>query len=270
MRLLKPLLRRFLSLFEGKRAYQKTFRRLYDIALTGMNYGTGDEIIYSGEVNTMRYVHSAIAPENGDIVIFDVGANVGKYTMALLDVFTMPHVRVHAFEPSVGVYRQLVDRLGADRRVIMHNLGFSDTNTTHEFFADQSFPGLGSLYQRRLDHRNITMDRTEVVELRTIDTFCRQHAIEHIRLLKLDVEGHELSVLNGAREMLDGGKISFVQWEFGGCNIDSRTYFQDFFYLLKDRYNIYRIVKDGLHPIPQYTETMEIFTTVNYLAELKP
>ena len=64
-------------------------------------------------------------------------------------------------------------------------------------------------------------------------------------------------------------KIKFIQFEFGSCNIDSKTYFQDFWYLLKDNYNIYRIVKDGITPIIKYKETSEIFTTINYLAELK-
>ena len=85
----------------------------------------------------------------------------------------------------------------------------------------------------------------------------------------MDIEGHELSALKGAKEMLEGKKIRFIQFEFGGTNVDSRTYFQDFWYLLSKNYTIYRIVKDGLHLIPKYKETQEIFTTINYLAELK-
>jgi len=69
--------------------------------------------------------------------------------------------------------------------------------------------------------------------------------------------------------MLHSGSIDFIQFEFGGCNIDSRTYFQDFYYLLKDNYKIYRIVKDGIYPINQYREMYEAFITTNYLAEKK-
>ena len=57
-----------------------------------------------------------------------------------------------------------------------------------------------------------------------------------------------------------------IQFEFGGCNIDYRTYFRDFYYLLKENYKIYRILKDGLFELKQYKESYEIFINVNYLA----
>lgn len=66
--------------------------------------------------------------------------------------------------------------------------------------------------------------------------------------------------------MINDKRIDAIQFEFGGCNIDSRTFFQDFFYLLKDNYKIYRVLKDGLLEMPIYKETYEIFITINYLA----
>ena len=85
-------------------------------------------------------------------------------------------------------------------------------------------------------------------------------------MLKLDVEGHELKVLNGAHSLINSNSIDFIQFEFGGCNIDSRTYFQDFFYLLNPYYEIYRLVKDGIVLIEHYEERHEVFVTTNYLA----
>ena len=69
--------------------------------------------------------------------------------------------------------------------------------------------------------------------------------------------------------MISDKKINFIQFEFGGCNIDSRTYFQDFFYLLNDNYTIYRDLKNGLFEMPVYKETYEIFITINFLAVAK-
>jgi hypothetical protein len=110
------------------------------------------------------------------------------------------------------------------------------------------------------------MDITEEIKLTTIDLYCKKNNIEQIHFLKLDIEGHELNALNGAKNMIEKGKIDFIQFEFGGCNIDSRTYFQDFYYILKDKYKIYRILKDGIYELPDYKETYEIFITINYLA----
>jgi len=113
------------------------------------------------------------------------------------------------------------------------------------------------------------MDFEEVVDIRTIDSFCLEKNIDHISFLKLDTEGNELNILKGAKNMINSEKIDFIQFEFGGCNIDSKTYFQDFYYLLNPRYQIYRILENGLFPIKKYCETNEIFLTTNYLAEKK-
>jgi hypothetical protein len=63
--------------------------------------------------------------------------------------------------------------------------------------------------------------------------------------------------------------VKLFIFEFGGCNIDSRTYFQDFFYLLQDQYDISRIVRDGIYKIEKYKEIYELFRNSNFLAESK-
>ena len=81
---------------------------------------------------------------------------------------------------------------------------------------------------------------------------------------KIDIEGHELTVLQSIKKNYE--KFSLIQFEFGGCNIDSRTYFQDFWYLLKDNFDIYRIGPSGPILIEKYREIDESFVMTNYLA----
>ena len=81
----------------------------------------------------------------------------------------------------------------------------------------------------------------------------------------MDVEGHELDVLRcGEAAMLNA---SVIQFEFGGCNIDTRTFFQDFWYFFKDRhFDIYRITPLGAEKIDKYNEYHEFYSTTNYIA----
>jgi hypothetical protein len=87
-------------------------------------------------------------------------------------------------------------------------------------------------------------------------------------LWKIDVEGHEIDVLMGANHMLKQNKINLITFEFGGCNIDTRSFFQDFYYFFKDRgMKLFRITPSSyLHPITSYKEIDEQFRTTNFLA----
>ena len=101
-----------------------------------------------------------------------------------------------------------------------------------------------------------------------IDTYCDERGIEQIDFVKMDIEGHELMALKGCAGLLERGHIRALSFEFGGCNIDSRTYFQDFWYLLRGvNFRLYRVLPDSsLLRIKSYTEQLEVFTTTNYFA----
>ncbi len=136
-------------------------------------------------------------------------------------------------------------------------------------FSDREKSGLASLYQRQLDYFGIDFSKKETVILSTIDNYCNENKIDRIDLLKLDVEGHELKILKGASQMLAENKISNIQVEFGGCNLDSRTYFRDFWNLLHEKFHIFYILRDSLLEIERYQETLEIFTTTNFFFHLR-
>jgi hypothetical protein len=117
-----------------------------------------------------------------------------------------------------------------------------------------------------VDVRAIASER---IEVQTIDSFCEKQQIDRIDFLKMDVEGHEMAVLRGAKSMLDANRISMIQFEFGPPNISSQTYFYDFWSLLSEKFDIYRIVPRGIARIGYYGEHREIFLNINYLAILR-
>ena len=121
--------------------------------------------------------------------------------------------------------------------------------------------GLASMYKRQcVEHAEPIR-----IKLDTVDHYCEERNIPRINLLKIDIEGNELNALHGAQRMLDEGKIDVIQMEFGGCNIDSRTYFRDFWNLLSAKYKVYRVLLDGVEEITEYGDILEIFFCTNYL-----
>lgn len=81
----------------------------------------------------------------------------------------------------------------------------------------------------------------------------------------------KLDVLDGAKVMFANKAIDMVTFEFGGCNIDTRTFFQDFWYFFsKNDMAIYRILPNAtLYHIDSCRETDEQFITTNYIAITK-
>jgi len=133
-------------------------------------------------------------------------------------------------------------------------------------YADKEGSGLASLTKRDLDHKNNTFDFSEsITTIRFDDYWKKELDGQPIAIVKMDVEGHEMDVLNGSEEAIMHTQI--VQFEFGGCNIDTRTYFRDFWQYFSSRnFTIYRITPFGLMRLKRYKEYDEHFTTTNFIA----
>lgn len=245
----------------GRRAVQPLFHLLHRIALAGMNVGCPCNVGESGEWRVLRLI-ARLFPSEAPTV-FDVGANVGHYSRAVLR--ELPNARLHSFEPSPKTYQQLQGNL-AGTTAQLHNMGMSRERGVATLFGANNDSALSSLHKRQLGHVGLAVDSEEQAILGTIDEFCAERNLARIHLLKLDVEGHELSVLQGAASMLGRDAIDVIQFEFGGCNVDSRTYLRDFYELFGARYTLYRVLPHGIVPLGAYREQHEIFMTTNYLA----
>ena len=248
----------------GTMRTQRFWAYLHNVSLQGMSVGTGSHVAESGERFVLDDMRERALPGE-TLTVFDVGANRGDYAVAALDVLG-DAASVHCFEPSATAFHELEERMGAQSGVVLVNKGMSDEPGVRPMFADTAGSPLGSLYERELVHLQIDVRQTEHVELTTVDDYASDFDVEQIDLLKLDAEGHELHVLRGAAHLLDTGRIGVVQFEFGGTNIDSRTFLRDFYDLLEPRYSLHRVVANGLQPLGAYRETYEVFTTTNFIA----
>lgn len=198
-------------------------------------------------------------------IIFDIGANYGDYTNELLKYF--PSSNYYLFEPGELPYNHLLNRFKNYSNIKVYNYAVSNDNSSKILYYDRKGAGSASLYERRLEHFNNKFDKFEKVKSISLNTLFENNFKDNlfkIDFCKIDIEGHELTVLNSIKDNFD--KFKLIQFEFGGCNIDSRTYFQDFWYLLKDDFDIYRISPTGPILIKEYSERDEIMIFANYLA----
>lgn len=261
---MKEFLKKIFILFTGRKCQQKLFKLIFKLAVSGMNIGNGGDCHESGERRVINKIFNK--KRQGEIVVFDVGANEGSYANMLKEVLThQEQYKIHCFEPAKDTFDRLSKKISGSNFVI-NNFGFGDKSETITLYKNNDSSGLASVYNRKLDYYGIELDQKEEIILKKIDEYCEENNINRLHLLKLDIEGHEFKALEGAIKTLEAGKIDTIQFEFGGCNIDAHTYFRDFWYLLNGKYNLYRIVKDGLYPIYRYEENLELFMCTNFFA----
>jgi FkbM family methyltransferase len=240
------------------RRWQRIWRALHTVALTGMNYGRG---AIEDDADTVAAQMLAGLPEP---VVFDCGAHMGTYTRSVLAV--VPRAKVYAFEPAHATFTALSRNVSESVRVFP--LGFSDEPKGQvPLYSDDETSTSASILPQDRSHwsNEATFVERELIELTTIDAFCEGHGIERVDLLKLDIEGAELAALRGARSMLDERRIGLIQFEWGLPALSSRVQLRDFFDFLGDSWTINRLVPGGIVPITWH-ERWEIAWTTNYLA----
>jgi FkbM family methyltransferase len=128
----------------------------------------------------------AIASES---VALDLGANIGNHSLYFSDYFE----RVHCFEPNKRTFKVLALNAELASNVICYNYGLSDRDGVAYLSIDKAALGSSSIVASRSEN-------SEPIEIRRLDGVVSDK--EKVRLIKVDVEGHENEALTGAREII--------------------------------------------------------------------
>ncbi|HKP40099.1 FkbM family methyltransferase [Mycobacterium sp.] len=131
---------------------------------------------------------------------FDVGANVGQTAELLAESF--PKATIYSFEPVPATFVELSRNTAGLSRVECVDLALGAT------------PGEATITTDRNVLNTMTPDVSSqaltTVQVDTVDQFCARRTIKRVGLLKIDTEGFEVSVLQGAATMLAEGRIDFA------------------------------------------------------------
>lgn len=149
--------------------------------------------------------------------LIDVGASTGAFT--LLSALH-PDLLVHAFEPTELAYRVLQENVylnNLTEKVIINRKAVSNYNGEGTSHTVDDIGGLGvSIVNGTPEyHKQTTPSPIEVV---TLDSYCTAHSIAP-RFIKIDVEGQEKYVLEGARNIIEKYH-PFLLFEYQQVNAD--------------------------------------------------
>lgn len=125
-------------------------------------------------------------------VILDAGANFGYYSLVLAH-FLQRNCTVYAFEPNPATYQRLnlnISLNGMGDIIHAQRLGLSD------------YAGEAALVEQAGNTGATALVEGHGVRVTTLDSFVRANNVGRVNLIKIDVEGTERSVLQGARELI--------------------------------------------------------------------
>ena len=167
--------------------------------------------------NALKSQEKLINNPNSEITILDIGAYNGSTALQYAEAF--PNATIHSFEPFPEAYLELVKNTEDKQNIRSHQLGLSSSVGTTTLYSN-SFAPTNSLFKTHLEGEN-TWGNTNVLkplgelEINTItlDEFVKQNQIDKIDILKLDVQGAEYMVLEGAHETLKKRKVGIVYTE---------------------------------------------------------
>ena len=144
--------------------------------------------------------------ENGQICL-DIGANIGAISRALAEKVG-PQGRVYACEPSPRIFTYLKKNTQGYPQIACRETALSSQRGKTIFYqAPESKFGMGTLSALE------GWEPTEV-STTTLDGFCQEERIPRIDFIKIDVEGHEAEVFEGAREILSKNREVIVVFEY--------------------------------------------------------
>lgn len=180
-------------------------------------------------VSALKYAQENVGFDN-DFVFVDVGTNAGSFIEAayhngLLDG------QIHCFEPHPQLAKIVKEKYP---KIKMNNFCLSNKSESIPMFFPKANPALSSFYNRPV----FKMLGTEIykidVKCETLTEYCLRENLNSIDFIKIDTEGAEHPILNGAIELLKAGKIKcgFFELGSGECYRDANFRYEDTIALL--------------------------------------
>ncbi len=158
----------------------------------------------------LKDISQFLAARNVQVsTVYDIGAYVGEWSVKAKSIFG-PDLRAYMFEPNLIHNGKLAD-LGEP----FYNEVLSDSDASIDFFSvggtgDSMFRENTSIYQ------NVQPIKRNAIQL---DVFVEKNAIALPQIIKIDVQGAELKVVNGARRVITQASVVIIECQMFDRNI---------------------------------------------------
>ena len=150
--------------------------------------------------------------------IFDVGSHKGESIDYFIELKNLKII--YSFEPQKNIFFFLIKKYKKNKKIFLNKIALSNKENYKDFYINDlsstsTFSKLdkNSLWlkiKNKIINKKNSIIKKIKIKTTTIDIFIKQKKIKKIDLLKIDTEGHELEILNGAKKTIQDGKIRYI------------------------------------------------------------
>ena len=180
-----------------------------------------------------------------DSTVFDVGFHRGDFCKDVLQ--KQPTVRLIAFDPARFAKEEYEKNFKDNPSIRFEDIALSSKSGRADFY---DYDNMCNSLAPRVDwYQDAQPKEKYSVRVRTLDDYCSKNVIEQIHFLKIDAEGYDLHVLEGAHNLLESQKIDMFMFEFASGWVSSRRYLQEAdSYIRWHPYSLFKLFNGFLSP----------------------
>lgn len=215
----------------------KINHKLLLLALRAKGYNNWRDNVESGEE---FFIKNILAPTNPQLCI-DIGANVGTYT---LELTRNTDASIISFEPMPDAFAELQDRFMFQPRVTVENTGVGSSTDNLTIHYNPKMLAHASFSEDVKKVSYVTNKEKLVVPIVSLDDYCSKHDITSIDFIKIDTEGYESEVFEGAKRVFREIMPKFIQIEFNWHHLfRNKTLY--YFTEQLPKYDVYQLTYNG-------------------------
>ena len=222
----------------GRKSLQFFNDIILSLSLYAKGYKNYGNFKSTGEENFINIISEEIK------VCLDVGANVGNYSKLLLK---KTNAKVYAFEPMEKSFQELKKiKENYKDRFFIEKLALGNEDGVRQIYSANDISEKASLEKNLeklsfIDKKNL---REFDISIKKIDSLNFFDANSKVDFLKIDVEGHEYEVIQGAKKFIDFNSPKFIQIEINWHQLFKKVNLFEFSKLLNE-YEIFKILPYG-------------------------
>jgi len=196
--------------------------------------------------------------------VIDVGAHKGEFLNYLLTIKSVKEI--HAFEPQEEIFKMLYLSFEKNKKVFLNNEALSNTNSTREMYLNSltstsTFSEINKnsswfKFKNLILNKKNSFQKIKKIKTIKLDDYFIVRNINKIDLLKIDTEGHELNVLNGAVTVFNKNKIKYLLIEIHHSDMYNNYRSSEIYSFLKSKN--FKLMKKFKYPFLKFEDQLYV------------